>query len=132
MAIGSIWKADDKFVIQFNNVKPREKPIIFNSLNGWSQSGSGFQKDGTEIFIFSNKTEDESKVFQIVKSFPFPFTEEKKNGESKKIRTQHNDKTKAQPLTRSPLRAKIGGGRTCSRCNQKGHNSRTCKNDLSQ
>lgn len=131
MAIGTIWKADDKFVIQFNNVKPREKPIIFNTLTGWNQAGSGFQKDGTEIFIFCCKTTDENKVFQVVKNFPFPFTEEKKNGQSKKIRTQHVSTPKAKGLTRSTIHDKIDGGRTCSRCGQKGHNSRTCKNDLS-
>lgn len=131
MAVGSIWKTDDKFVIQFNNVKPKEKPIIFNSLVDWNQAGSGFQKDGTEIFIFCYKTTDESKVLQVVKNFPFPFTEEKKNGESKKIRTQHNDKVKPEVLTRSLVRARMEGCRTCSKCGGKGHNSRTCKNDLS-
>ena len=127
MAVGSMWKADDKFVVQFSHVKPKEKPVIFNALKGWVQSGSGFHKDGTEIFIFSNKLHNEDKVVSLVKSFPFPFTEEKKNGESKKIRTQHKDKVEAGHLTRSVVRAKIGEGRTCSRCGNKGHNSRTCK-----
>lgn len=124
MAVGSVWKTDEKFVIQFNEVKPKEKTIIFNTLREWSESGSGYHKDGTEIFIFSNKTLDEENVYGLVKSMPFPFTEEKKNGTSKKIRTAYMQKK--QGLTRSQKDAKIGG-RTCSKCGVKGHNSRTCK-----
>lgn len=132
MAIGSLWKADDKFVVQFSNVKPREKSVIFSSFKEWKESGSGFHKDGTELLLFSNQMLDEEKVFSLVKSLPFPFTEEKKNGDSKKIRTQHKNIIDVQPLTRSQNHAKIAGGRACSKCGHRGHNSRTCKNDVSQ
>lgn len=124
MAIGSFWKTDEKYVIQFDKVKPREKTIIFNTLKEWSESGSGYHKDGTEIFIFSNKTLDEENVYGLVKSMPFPFTEEKRNGTIKKIRTNHT--TKKLDLTSQKNDVKIGG-RTCSKCGVKGHNSRTCK-----
>jgi len=127
MAVGSMWKADNKFVIQFNQVKPREKSFIFKSLKEWNESGSGFHKDGTEVLIFSNTLFDEEKVYSLVKSMPFPFTEESRNGNSKKIKTQYNCKVKEKGLTDSRSHGKIGGGRTCSKCGFKGHNSRTCK-----
>lgn len=124
MAIGSVWKTDDKFVIQMSKVEPKEKRLIFSTLKDWSNSGQGFHKDGTEVFLFSNKSYDEEKVFQLVKNMPFPFTEEKKNGKSRQIRTNYI--AKQDSLTSSKRRAKVGG-RTCSRCGIKGHNSRTCK-----
>lgn len=131
MALGSVWKADEKFVVQFNDVKPKEKKLIFNNFQDWKQTGSGFQKNGAEVFIFSNSFYDEEKVMKLVKSLPFPFTEENRNGGSKKIRTQHNHTTEEQPLTSSKNHGKIKGSRSCSRCGQKGHNSRTCKNEQS-
>lgn len=125
MAVGVLWKTDEKFVVQFSHVKPREKTVIFNSLKEWKESGSGFHKDGTEIFLFSNTTLDEDKVMSLVKSFPFPFTEEKRNGTTRKIRTKCTAKRKILTSTEKP--AKIKGKRSCSRCGQIGHNSRTCK-----
>jgi hypothetical protein len=125
MTKGSLWKAEEKFVIQFDNVKPKDKKVILNSLQGWRESGSGFHRDGTEILIFSNKALDENVVRSIVKNMPFPFTEEKNNGTSKKIRTCY--KAKKDGLTESQSRDKIAKGRACSKCGLKGHNSRTCK-----
>lgn len=125
MAIGSVWKADDKFVIQFNKVKPKEKRLIFSTLKDWNNSGQGFHKDGTEVFLFSNHLFDEEKVFQLVKNMPFPFTEEKKNGTSRKIRTNYT--AKEDSLTPSKKHGKIRGSRTCSKCGIKGHDMRTCK-----
>jgi len=124
MATGTIWKTDDKYVVQFNEVRPKEKRIIFNNLHDWNQSGSGYHKDGTEIFLFSSNDNDEKKIFSLIKDMPFPFFEEKKSGKIKKIRTKHVVKT---DLTGKGSRGKIGGGRSCSRCGAKGHNSRTCK-----
>lgn len=125
MAIGSLWKNDDQYVVQFNNVTPREKSFIKKNFNAWKESGNGFHKDGTEILLFSTKEQDEKEIFSLVKDMPFPFTEEKKNGQSKKIRTKHIPKAKG--LTTEKKRVKIGEGRTCSKCGIKGHNSRTCK-----
>ena len=124
MAIGSVWKADEKFVVQFNKVKPKDKRIIDKTFQEWNPSGSGFHRDGTEVLIFSNSLLDEEKVFNLVKNMPFPFTEEKRNGTSKRIRTSYTGKQGG--LTGSTNNAKIGG-RTCSKCGIKGHNSRTCK-----
>jgi len=124
MATGTIWKTDDKYVVQFSEVKPKEKKVIFNNLQGWNQSGSGFHKDGTEIFLFNNKEENEKQIFSLIKNMPFPFFEEKKSGKLKKIRTKHAEKP---DLTKKKSCVKIGGSRTCSKCGAKGHNSRTCK-----
>lgn len=126
MAIGSVWKEEEKFVIQFNNVKPKEKRLISKTLNDWKESGSGFHRDGTEVLLFSSRLYDEEKVYQLVKSMPFPFTEEKKNGQSKSIKTEYDRELKRRRLTEKKNRVKIGG-RTCSKCGVKGHNSRTCK-----
>lgn len=124
MAVGIMWKTEEKFVVQFSHVKPREKKVIFNNLKDWSQTGSGFHKDGTEVFIFSNTMIDEHNALSLVKSFPFPFTEEKRNGTTRKIRT--NYRTERNPLTSPEKPAKIKGKRSCSKCGQNGHNSRTC------
>ena len=126
MAIGSVWKEEEKFVIQFNNVKPKEKRLISKTLNDWKESGSGFHRDGTEVLLFSSHLYDEERVYQLVKSMPFPFTEEKKNGQSKSIKTEYDRELKRRRLTEKKKRVKIGG-RTCSKCGEKGHNSRTCK-----
>lgn len=125
MAVGILWKTDDKFVVQFDKVNSKDKKIIKKSFNEWSPSGSGFHKDGTEIFIFSHKNLDEEIVISLVKSLPFPFTEEKRNGTTRKIRTKCTAKCKTLTSTEKP--AKIKGKRSCSRCGQIGHNSRTCK-----
>lgn len=128
MAIGSLWKEEEKFIIQFNKVKPKEKSLIFKTLTDWKESGSGFHKDGTEVYLFYNNLYDEEKVLSLVKSFPFPFTEEKKNGQTKAIKTEYDREQKRQRLTEKAKRVKIGGGkRSCSKCGAKGHNSRTCK-----
>lgn len=128
MAIGSLWKEEEKFVIQFNKVKPKEKSLIFKTLTDWKKTGSGFHRDGTEVYLFSNTLYDEEKVFSLVKSLPFPFTEEKKNGQSKTIKTEYDREAKRQRLTEKANCAKIRGGkRSCSKCGAKGHNSRTCK-----
>lgn len=125
MAIGSVWKADEKFVVQFNKVKPKDKRIIDKTFQEWNPSGSGFHRDGTEVLIFSSTMLDEEKVFNLVKNMPFPFTEEKRNGTSKKIRTCYTGKDRG--LTGPQKDGRISRGRTCSKCGTKGHNSRTCK-----
>lgn len=125
MASGSFWKNENNYTVQFNNVTARDKKIISKTFNDWRETGNGFHKDGTEILLFSTQEQDEKKVISLVKEMPFPFTEEKKNGQSKKIRTKYAEKCKG--LTARKKCGKIGGSRTCSRCGIKGHNSRTCK-----
>lgn len=126
MAIGTVWKEEEKFVIQFNKVKPKERSLIFKKLTDWKETGSGFHKDGTEVYLFSNTMYDEEKVYSLVKSMPFPFTEEKRNGKICIIKTEYDRELKRRRLTEKKDRVKIGG-RTCSKCGVKGHNSRTCK-----
>ena len=69
--------------------------------------------------------QDEKKILSLVKEMPFPFTEEKKNGQSRTIRTKYSRGRKG--LTARKSCGKISEGRTCSKCGIKGHNSRTCK-----
>lgn len=125
MASGSFWKNENNYTVQFNNVTPRDKRIISKTFNEWRETGSGFHKDGTEILIFSTQEQDEKKIISLVKEMPFPFTEEKKNGQSKKIRTKYAEKRKG--LTARKKCGKISGGRACSKCGAAGHNSRTCR-----
>ena len=125
MAVGSIWRADNKIVVQFNQVKPKDKKIIKKAFEEWSPSGSGYHKDGTEVLIFSNKHIEEDKVIGLVKQMPFPFTQERHTGTSTKIHTNHTTEQKGLTSIKNP--DKIRGSRTCSKCGVKGHNSRTCK-----
>ena len=126
MAIGNVWKAEEKFVVQFSNVKPKEKKIIMSSFQDWNKSGSGFHKDGTEIYLFSNTNLDERGVFSLVKNMPFPFTEEKKSGKTRQIRTKHIAKQKSLTEKKNSDKVKIRKPSTCSRCGKLGHNSRRC------
>lgn len=125
MTTGSVWKAEEKFVIQFNGVSQKDKRFILKTLQDWKESGFGYQKDGTEVLIFSNKALDEKSVRTLVKNMPFPFTEEKKNGTKKVLRTKYKEMRKG--LTARKKSAKIGEGRACSNCGICGHNSRTCE-----
>ena len=125
MAIGSFWKNEDSYTVQFNNVTPREKSLIIRTFDNWKNSGNGFHKDGTEILLFTTTEKDETKILSLVKNMPFPFTEERRNGTSRKIRTNYTAEQKR--LTETKNYGKISGGRTCSKCGVKGHNSRTCK-----
>ena len=121
MAQGSLWKNDGKFVVQLSKVSRKDKKVIFDTFQEWNKTGAGFNKDGTEIFLFTRTGVEDKEVFSLVKGLPFPFTEEKSNGISKKIRTKY------AVLTKTSVRAKVQQGRTCSKCGIKGHNSRTCK-----
>lgn len=125
MAIGSLWKNDDHYIVQFNNVTPREKSFIKKNFNEWKEAGNGFHKDGTEILLFLSREQDEKKIFSLVKDMPFPFTEEKKNGQSKTIRTKYAGKRKG--LTAAKSCGKIRKARTCSKCGDSGHDSRNCR-----
>lgn len=128
MATASFWKVDEnKYTIQFSKVKPKEKSTIFNLLNGWKEAGNGFHRDGTELFIFSKELLGDEDIYRFVKNMPFPVTEEKKNGESKKIKTLFRDTTKNKDLTSRKKYDKMSGGRICSQCGQAGHNKRTCR-----
>lgn len=128
MATATFWKVEDnKYTIQFSEVKPKEKSTIFNLLSEWNETGSGFHRDGTELFLFSKSLLENENIYKFVKSMPFPVTEEKKSGESKKIKTLHKESGQKKSLTDQKSRGKISGGRICSQCGQVGHNKRTCK-----
>lgn len=127
MATVSFWKVEDnKYTIQFSQVKPKEKSTIFNMLNDWRETGNGFHKDGTELFLFSKSLLENEDIYKFIKNMPFPATEEKKSGESKKIRTAHKDPPGKKSLTARKISGKMSGGRICSQCGQAGHNKRTC------
>lgn len=128
MAIAAFWKVEDnKYTIQFSQVKPKEKSTIFNLLNDWNETGNGYHRDGTELFLFSKSLLENEDIYKFVKSMPFPVTEEKKSGESKKIKTLYKEVNKKKDLTSPKIRGKISGGRICSQCGQAGHNKRTCR-----
>jgi hypothetical protein len=132
MVNATLWKTEsDVYSIQFDRVKPKDKKEIKEIFKKWKQIASGFHRDGSELFIFSKKILENEDVYKFVKQLPYPVKEEKKNGETKVVKTQFNHTKSSKPLTSPKNHAKIAGGRTCSRCGQKGHNSRTC-NDLSQ
>ena len=125
MANAKIWKTEEKkYSVQFDNVGPKERKTILTMFSTWREIGTGFHKDGTQVFIFSKQYSEEDSLRQFLKEIPFPVIEERKSGKIRRI------KTKA-PLTPPEKRAKISKGRTCSLCGEKGHNSRTCKHDKS-
>ena len=132
MAEGILWKQEqDRFVVQLNNVKPKERKFIKEQFSDWNNTGHGTQKDGTEVFLYSKKAENESQIMTIVKSLPFPFVQENiKNGKIKKIKTCYDNpklQNKLEGLTKSKSSDKIKRSRTCSRCGIVGHDMRTCK-----
>ena len=128
MATASLWKVENnRYALQFNKVQPKERGVIFNFLKGWQETGSGFHRDGSEIFIFSKNLVEDEDIYRFLKDLPFPLQEEKKSGESKKVKTAFIREKPKQPLTNAKGSAKIKGKRICSRCGAAGHNTRTCK-----
>ena len=128
MVTANMWKIEtNTYSIQFNNVKPKERKVILNLLNDWEEKGVGFHPDGSELYIFSKKVSDNENIYSSLRNLPYPLTEERKNGSLKTIKTQFNSAKTRKTLTCSKKRAKIKGQRSCSRCGQIGHNSRTCK-----
>lgn len=132
MVTANLWKIEnDTYSIQFNKVRPKEKKLIFKLLSDWKETASGFHSDGSELLIFSKKVMSNENIYKSLKELPFPLVEEKKSGELKSVKTQYKDTKTSKGLTMPKKSAKIGGGRTCSRCGNKGHNSRTCKDVVS-
>lgn len=133
MVTANLWKIENNtYSIQFNKVNPKDKKVIFKLLNDWKETGIGFHKDGTELYIFSKTLLEEENIYNSLKHLPFPLTEEKKNGSIKTIKTKFKHTKRSTSLTKQEKSAKIKEGRSCSKCGRKGHNSRTCKNDISQ
>jgi len=133
MAIAYLWKVDgDEYRFHVNKISAKEKRSILMHFKTWNETGSGYHKDGTETFIFSKILSAADNIYKFAKQLPFTVVEEKKNGEIKIIKAVSLDAKTKKGLTNSVKPAKTKGGRTCSHCGQKGHNSRTCKNDLSQ
>lgn len=130
MTTGKMWKVDEnKYSIQFDNVHPKDKKIIKNILMGWNETGAGFHKDGSEILIFSRNIENEESLYKSLFAIPFPLVEEKKSGKILSIKTSASRKQK-KSLTDPFSGAKVRKPRTCARCGNNGHDTRTCKNDI--
>lgn len=128
MVTASLWKIESNtYSIQFNKVKPKERKVIFQLLKDWKQVANGYHRDGSELFILSKKVVEDENIYKTLKELPFPLTEEKKSGQVKTIKTQFNSTKTRKTLTSSKKHAKIRGQRSCSKCGQVGHNSRTCK-----
>lgn len=128
VAVAYLWKLDsNEYRFQINKISAKEKRNILQFFKSWNEAGSGYHKDGTETFIFSKLLNDDESIYRFAKQLPFPVVEERRNGETRQIKTQFVAPKKSKGLTTPKKSAKIGGGRTCSRCGNKGHNSRTCK-----
>jgi hypothetical protein len=128
MVTANMWKVEtNTYSIQFNNVKRKERKVILELLEDWEEKAIGFHPDGSELYIFSKKVSDNENIYSALKKLPYPLTEERKNGSLKTIKTEFNRTKTSKNLTSSKKRARIKGQRSCSRCGQIGHNSRTCK-----
>ena len=128
MVTANMWKVEtNTYSIQFNNVKRKERKVILELLEDWEEKAIGFHPDGSELYIFSKKVSNNENIYSSLKKLPFPLTEERKNGSLKTIKTEFNRTKTRKNLTSSKKRAKIKGQRSCSKCGQAGHNSRTCK-----
>ena len=128
MVTVNLWKTEtNTYSIQFNKVSPKQRKEIYKIVEDWKQIASGFHRDGSEVLIFSKTLETKENIYSFVKSMPFPVTEEKKSGELKTVKTKFNRTKRSKPLTKTKSSGKIKGKRSCSKCGQIGHNSRTCK-----
>ena len=128
MVTANMWKVEtNKYSIQFNNVKRKERKVILDLLKDWEEKAVGFHPDGSELYIFSKKVSDNENIYNSLRKLPYPLTEERKNGSIKTIKTEFNDAKTRKDLTSSKTCGKIKGVRSCSKCGAKGHNSRTCK-----
>ena len=132
MATGNLWKVESNiYSIQVSEINKKEKKEIKQIFKDWKETASGFHRDGSQLLIFSKELLEDENIYKFVKQLPFPLVEEKKNGELKTVKTRFSDTKTRKPLTSSKNHGKIKGSRSCSRCGQKGHNSRTCKNEQS-
>lgn len=128
MVTVNLWKTEtNTYSIQFNKVSPKQRKEIYKIVEDWKQVASGFHRDGSEVLIFSKTLETKENIYSFVKSMPFPVTEEKKSGELKTVKTKFNRTKRSKPLTKTKSCGKIKGKRSCSKCGQIGHNSRTCR-----
>lgn len=128
MATASLWKVENnRYALQFNKVKPKERSVIFSLLKDWQETGSGFHRDGSQVLIFSKNLLEEENIYRFVRNLPFPLIEEKKTGEIKRIKTAARREDAKKSLTEQKKSAKIKGKRICSKCGEPGHNVRTCK-----
>lgn len=128
MITASLWKVEENtYSIQVNKVNPKHRNEIKQIFKDWRETAVGFHRDGLQLFIFSKKLLQDESIYKFAKQLPFPLTEEKKSGEIKPVKTSFNNTKTRKPLTSTSACGKIKGTRTCSKCGQKGHNSRTCK-----
>lgn len=120
MLSASAWKflnEDDGPVyrIQVNGIDGRTRDIVEKSLEDWHQSGEGWNNNG-QILFFIKKFKDVDGWEEWITRFKeFSLKVLDREGKAKK-----EIKVEAPVVLDT-------GGRVCSICKQKGHNSRTCK-----
>jgi len=68
------------------NISSREKKKILIELEGWKETGYGWERNGkNEICLFSRVFQNKDSFIQWAKQFPFELKELNRNGKTKKI-----------------------------------------------
>lgn len=135
------------YLMQFCADSLKETKTITDTLKDWQQTGSGTNKDGSEILIFRKEFKDTPSWIEWTKSAPFIINEEQKDGSTKRLKTTvvlsddgkrkcglcggsgHNTRTcKSNPQNTVKVEpVKVKGKKICGQCGGIGHNKRTCK-----
>lgn len=100
------------YVMQLSTGSIKEAKEVTNLLKDWKQTGTGTNKDGTEILIFKKEFKDTLDWIEWAKNSPFIIKEEQKDGSQKRLKTT--------------VVIADDGKRTCGLCNKPGHNKATC------
>lgn len=111
------WKnlINDKcvYMIQICSGSAKDINYACNVLKDWKQTGSGFNKSGDEVLLFSKPFEDSVSWIQWAKNLPFPINEMDREGNPKRVKTLVDT---LEPEIKY----------RCKLCNKGGHNKQTC------
>ena len=130
------------YMIQICSGSSNDTKNVCETLKEWRHTGSGFNKQGSEVLLFSKDFKDTNSWTEWAKNAPFVINEMDKEGSAKRVKTSvvlvddgkrkckscglsgHNSATCGKAKSLAPL--KVKGKKICGKCNGVGHNARTC------
>jgi len=135
MIEGCIWKTNSttyNLQLKFKNSLEFKELDLF--LKDWRQIGTGTNKTGDILNIFSREFLEPKLWNSFAKTLPVVLHEIDRDGNKKPVKTAviikkvRKNKKQAKP-TKVVKVVKVAkqGGRICGKCGNAGHNVRTCK-----
>jgi hypothetical protein len=127
MVEGCIWKTNPTtYNLQLVFKNNTEFKTLDSYLKDWRLTGTGTNKNGYILNIFSKEFQDPKNWISFAKSLPFEIYECDRDGNKKRVKTAVAVK-RTRKTSKTVVKSAKQSGRCCGKCGMSGHNSRTCK-----